>query len=267
MLDSTSDSVETRSKHWAFTFSDYTKYQIEEIEEILESNICSKYIFGEKTIDPPGIPHINGYVLFKTAKNLSNIKKIFRLNMQWKKVTNIKACIRSCVDCGKYKLKNIKSYEMRDSQDIAPQIVKYDILDEEDLRDWQKDLIKIINNPADNRTIHWYWDPNGCTGKSVFAKYLHRLYNACVVHDCEFETVVSRVYAHNNCDLVVIDIPRSTRDYISYTVLDYIKNGILVDPENDSRTKAIPSPHVIVFSNYEPSRERLSIDRWNVVKL
>ena len=52
-------------------------------------------------------------------------------------------------------------------------IVPIKTIDDSDLYDWEKEIIEIIKNEPDDRTIYWFWEPTGCTGKTTFAKYLY----------------------------------------------------------------------------------------------
>ena len=46
-----------------------------------------------------------------------------------------------------------------------------------------------------------------------------------------------------------------------------VKNGILYNTKYVSEMRVCDIPHVIVFSNGEPDRSKLSADRWDVDRL
>ena len=46
---------------------------------------------------------------------------------------------------------------------------------------WQQDIINICKGEPHDRIIHWYWEPEGQTGKSALCKHLAIHHNAFVV--------------------------------------------------------------------------------------
>ncbi len=74
-------------------------------------------------------------------------------------------------------------------------------------------------------------------------------------------------YGYNGERVVIFDYSRSQEDSINYQVLEDLKNGIFFSPKYQSAMKVFEIPHVIVFANFEPKREKLSADRWAVVCL
>ena len=50
----------------------------------------------------------------------------------------------------------------------------------------------------------------------------------------------------------MFDVPRSSQQYISYTGIEEIKNGIFSSPKYESCMVAMPPPHVVVLCNIPP---------------
>ena len=46
------------------------------------------------------------------------------------------------------------------------------------LQTWQKELLEIIKAEPDDRTIHWFYDKIGGSGKTTLAKHICINYNA-----------------------------------------------------------------------------------------
>ena len=58
-------------REWVFTINNYTKKDLEAIE-----NLKSRYIVYAPEVGENGTPHLQGYVVFKDQKTLSAVKKI-----------------------------------------------------------------------------------------------------------------------------------------------------------------------------------------------
>jgi len=69
-------------------------------------------------------------------------------------------------------------------------------------------------------------------------------------------------------NIVVFDLPRNNGNKISYSALESIKDGLIVNTKYETGCKIINAPHIIVFSNKPPEEgECMSIDKWRIVNL
>lgn len=71
----------------------------------------------------------------------------------------------------------------------------------------------------------------------------------------------------DNCNCVMIDIPRINKDCISYASLESIKNGLICNTKYETGSKVFNSPHLIIFANSPPNECKLSKDRWKITNL
>ena len=62
---------------------------------------------------------------------------------------------------------------------LVPKPIK--TLKTDQLYDWQKIIIDIINEEPDDRAIYWFKDDNGKTGKTTFCKYLCLMHGAIML--------------------------------------------------------------------------------------
>lgn len=143
------------------------------------------------------------------------------------------------------------------------------IIKEENLRNWQKNILcQLKNEIPDDRTINWLYDKNGNIGKSVLAKY------------CKFYEIAEWITGGKGSDIknllltskksrdIIIDIPRCNKDvYISYSVIEELKNGFIFSTKYEGGCKLITTPHIWVFSNKLPDTEKMSSDRWRIWKV
>lgn len=68
----------------------------------------------------------------------------------------------------------------------------------------------------------------------------------------------------NNPKIVIINLTKIKEKNVSYEVIESIKDGLILPTKKESKTKVFNSPHVIVFSNFEPDCDKISLDRWNI---
>lgn len=136
-----------------------------------------------------------------------------------------------------------------------------DPLDGKQYHPWQEEIMEIIKQDPDERTIHWYWEKTGNVGKSSFCKHLVLKYGAAYVLGKK-----SDIYhaLKDDVRILLIDIPRTVQDFTPYEVIESVKNGMVFSGKYESRTKVFDPPHVFVFANFEPILEKVSLDRWHI---
>ena len=129
------------------------------------------------------------------------------------------------------------------------------------LRPWQERLVEVMK-PSE-REIIWIVDPAGNEGKSWFQKYLKdihglRVFDAnirrsskCILHILSKEIVS------------LIDIFLFNMDEFPYEMLEELKDGKAESIKYNSIKLQVNTPNtVLVFSNENPDKERMSKDRW-----
>ena len=147
---------------WSFTFNNYTNDDYDKLCSMC-SKLC-KFCIIAKEIGESQTPHLQGYLEFKVksrpTSKFSFTNKIHFEKSKGSKQDNIDYCSKD------------------DSEPfIYPPIKKLKRLAcEDNMYPWQTELCKIFDNEPDDRVIYWYWSLTGCTGKTTFARYLHRKY-------------------------------------------------------------------------------------------
>lgn len=69
-----------------------------------------------------------------------------------------------------------------------------------------------------------------------------------------------------------MDISRSAKGYtredgtqnsfVNFTAIEELKNGTFISTKYNTKRMRGPSPHVVIFANFEPDYTVLSKDRW-----
>lgn len=78
-------------KSWAFTLNNYT----EEEEKQLKDLECNYIVYGHE-VGQEGTPHLQGHIVFKTAKRLSGLKKINE-RIHWSETIDEEASANYCM--------------------------------------------------------------------------------------------------------------------------------------------------------------------------
>lgn len=238
---------------WCFTYNNYEVELIERIERLLK-HVCDWYVFQEE-IGEQGTPHLQGTLKLKKRARLTEMKRVLGKDVRWS-VT--KSCSASVAYCSK-----------EDTR--AGQIFTYGIeLPEEvhvhEPRGWQLQVMDIIKEKPDERTIYWFWEPVGNVGKSALCKYLVVKHNAIMVSG-KGTDVAHGIAKAKHKKIILIDVPRTVIDYVPYGTIENIKNGLVFSGKYDSEQLVFNSPHVICFANSEPKIAAMSLDRWKIIKL
>lgn len=240
-----------RSRRWILTINNYTKT---DIDLILTQDY---YAFQEEKCETP---HLQVYIEYKNARTFTSIKKKFpraHIEKAKNRDRSIKYCLKLDSRVGRQWC-NIPGYLIAD--DIFLQYKPYK---------WQLEILDIIKKKPDLRKIYWYWDKEGGIGKSLFAKHLVLKYNAMVIGGLKRDILygVTSWLDENELKIVVLDIARTEMNNISYSSIERLKNGMFFNGKYESKMVTFNSPHIIIFSNYEPRYNELSRDRWVVKEI
>ena len=214
---------------------------------------CKYAIIGSE-VGASGTPHLQGYIEFKEKMRPIGVFGIRELH--WELARGSK--IENIIYCSKEKI----IYEF-------PQPYRQEI---KELYNWELDIMDLLKTEPDDRTINWYWENEGCKGKTTFQKYIYGRFDKVVVlsgKGSDMKNGVLEFYKATQSlpKIILVNVPRCNHKYISYTGLEEIKDGFFYSPKYEGGMICGPSPHVVVFANQPPDYEEMSKDRWNVVEL
>ncbi len=131
------------------------------------------------------------------------------------------------------------------------------------LKTWQQQALIKLERQND-REILWIYDFNGGKGKSWLGRYLEIMKGAFLIQLSKKEDIA---YAYNHEEIVIFDLTRSDKEFINYSLIESFKNGRLFSPKYESKVKRFTSAKVMILSNHEPDRTKLTNDRLTVVDL
>jgi hypothetical protein len=225
-------------------------------------NITDKYIIGVEICPETKKTHLQGFLALKgRGKRFSAMKKIFGN-------THIEKCNGSEQQNIKYcEKENRKIY--RKGYPVPIKIIN-------ELYPWQKEILNIINNDPNDRSLNWFYDNGiGCVGKSSIIKYICATMKNKVVliTGGKKSDIINIIYNNKKIlteeinPIVIIDIPYNEYNNCSYSALEEIKNGLICNTKFEGGFFVMNSPHVIVCSNFYPNINKVIKDRWQIYKI
>ena len=232
------------------------------INLLCSDSSIKRYCFQEELSDS-GTPHLQGHFEFdKKVRPLGHFRgTCIECMCHWEKTKNRRAAIEYC---SKVDTRNGLTYTKGFPRSLFRKIKVFTY---EKLYDWQKKIVNLCKKIPDDRTIHWYWDISGNKGKSALVKYLVVNCHAIKVSGKGGDIKYMLANAELPPDIVIYDIPRTSKNYVNYTVMEEIKDEVFFSSKYESQMCTMPSPHIICFANFEPDYELMSADRWKVTNL
>jgi hypothetical protein len=245
----------SRSRAWCFTLNNYTE---EDIKFFASDTVDTvKYIFQEETGEN-GTPHLQGMLYFDNARTFDQMKQIHS-KVHWEKTKCIKGSINYCCK------QETRTGQVYYKGWIPPKEIKLI----SNFYPWQQKIIDLVNTEPDERTIEWFWEPEGCKGKTALTKYL--LVKKPRVHffsgGCAKDIAFQIINESWEPDVCIFNFPRTSEGAVSYNALEMLKDGIVQTGKYKGGRRIFNSPHVIVFANWQPNLKALSADRWRITRL
>lgn len=247
-------------KRWCFTWNNYDQYNLETLGDynmfgwylLLEyfSNNNITYIIGSE-IGESGTIHLQGYIECNKKKRWSEFK--LPIGIHWESTGGTRE--HNIIYCSK-DLHYYCSYSLRPLKIITT------------LYKWQQDIVDLYDTEPDGQTVKWIYDEEGGHGKSSFCRYMYYHYKVPTIQGGKLADVINIIF---NCDIskhkmLLIDVPRESKNNISYSAIECILNGMITNTKYETGTLVFNPPHVVVFCNYM-HKETMSVRRWDVTTL
>lgn len=252
----TEDRKQHPAFHWTFTWNNYP----ENWKDFFNDRKCLiEKIYASEEVGEKGTPHIQGWLkLMKknTARTHLNLPKSIHWEVMSRNATekqNTKYCSKS------------------HSEHIIWGIpIPYRI--DVPKKPWMKELETILRGPEEHRLIHWIWEPEGCTMKTVFAKMMVTELEHVIVINGKGNDIRHCVAEYLNkhgvhpC-VVLMNIPRVNKDFVSYEAIENVKDMLFYSGKYEGTMVCGPNPHVLILANDRPETFKMSDDRWKIGRL
>lgn len=287
-----------QAKNWCFTLNNPTPFEISALNIIHNHDLVS-YIVYQTEEGESGTPHIQGYVQLSSRKRMPQVKALLssRAHVEVAKgspESNRTYCTKDPRIGDIHEHGEMSRAGKRTDIEKFVEAMKENIMDDGDVLDkfpnilakyprfinttrrvlreratnhapfspregWQTELALYLTREPDSRKIRWYFDEVGASGKSTFANGFDGGY---IVTGGKHADIL---YSYNYERVVFFDWPRcSSGEAFPYAVLESMKNGYFLSTKYEPRRVKFNPPHVIVFSNEQPDKSKLSADRWDI---
>lgn len=258
-----------RSRGFQFTWNNYSDDDI----KYLTNDINFEYlIFGFEHGLLENTAHLQGFIYFNNPKTFEACRKLLK-NNHIEEARCFDALIKYSQKDGDWKEFGIRPQQGKDKKKDE-RIANIDLIKPD--RPWQLDILEMITDKPDYRSIYWFWDAAGNSGKTSFAKYLCVKYGALCISgkgaDCKFAVSSYIIKEKKDPTIIIYDIPRTNINYICYETLECIKGGLFFSGKYESQQMYFNNPHVIVFANSFPKTcaggvPTITEDRWKIYNI
>ena len=287
------------AKHWCFTLNNYTSENEDSLLSAFNSSRISYLIYG-KEVGSSGTPHLQGFVSATKRIRLQGLNKNV-VQAHWTVARDIRASIEYCKKDGIVREFGVppmvsSKQGVRTDLDEFKLAVKGGMVDHKELRekhssvmarcprfclsyirdhrelpdvvdhtpyDWQRQLLEELSEKVCPRTVFFVVDKTGNSGKSWFCSYCEKRFDNCQVMKCGKRDDMAFELSENP-KIVMIDVSRSSAEFLNYQFIEDVKDGRVFSPKYESYTKRFDSPHVVVMMNEEPNSSKLSADRFKI---
>lgn len=138
----------------------------------------------------------------------------------------------------------------------------------EELKDWQDEVLQVFDDEADDRQVHFIVGTSGGEGKTTLCNVIEHKFpdRTQVLSVTKRENLAYMV--RESCDIFVFNVARGDMEYLSYKLLEELKDRRVTSGKYNSRMKILrKKPHVIVLSNEYPDMNKLTEDRYSIKEI
>lgn len=207
-----------------------------------------------------------GVVRMKSKERLTGMKKI-QTEIHWEKCRSFKNSVRYCTDPEKRKDEG----RLWSKGVLLPPTLPYQKHNPIQLEMNETIARAESDKVGVRRKVIWWYDEVGNSGKTAWAKYQVMTREDCLVvggkaSDMHFG-VAQWLSKQKPLGLVIVNLTRAVEEFVSYTGIETILDGLFFSSKYESCMCCFDSPVVVVLANFLPDKTKLSDDRWDIHKI
>ena len=295
----------SQSRRWCFTLNNWHDADVDRLRNLGEE---VKYLVFGKEVGENGTRHLQGFVIFPGPKRLGAVKRLIsdRVHVEPARGSSSQAAEyckkdgdfvevgeiprangrRSDWDAFREWVQDLERIPSRREiiQHNASLYARYagrciEIAEAYLARPqltvgspqigWQTLAIARMRAPTpSDRTIDFFVDPVGNTGKSWLCRYAYSRWP----DDVQVLSVAKRDDMAYMIDetkrIFLFDVAREQMSYLQYAILEQVMNRMIFSPKYQGKVKILlKKPYVAVFCNEDPNMDVLSADRYNIINV
>lgn len=284
-------------RRWVFTVNNYT----DEVLATIDGLECVYVVYGREVAPTTGTPHLQGFIIFDRTHRATAVRELFPAHWEAARGTSSQAATYCKKDgnftergvfpdaggrrsdlqvaiewVDEFIVNNLRAPTDRECAMHLPAIlVKYrhfmDVIrlraPMPELRNgvptaWQAALAQELEGEPDDRSVIFYVDEEGGTGKTWFQQWFFTKHPDSV-QILGVGKVVDVAYAIDpDKNVYLINVPRDGMQYFQYSIVEQLKDRMVFSTKYMGGMKLMrTNVHVVVFCNEAPDYEKLSADR------
>lgn len=242
-----------------FTIPAREEYTVDVVKGEL-TNLCKKWCFQLERGEITGYLHYQGRMSLKVKTRLDTLSKKF-----FSGDCHLSPTCSQNQGNDFYVTKDETRVDgpWRDDDEVI--YIPRQIRDIKEFFPWQIKMYN-ISREWDPRRIHVVYDPDGCTGKTIFTTWMCcNKWASKIPYMNEFKDIMRMAMDMPKRGCYLIDLPRAIKKeklYGFYSAIEELKNGHAWDDRYTYKEEWFDCPQIIVFTNKLPDTELLSRDRW-----
>lgn len=264
-----------KGKSYKITINNYTTENLYEFSLMIKKLNPFKWVYSQE-VGEQGTPHIQGYLRFLKETRRSSITRLINkgffceLSKFHKDSSPEEMDAEQWLYCvGLVEEKNMTynksskhNYECYPNEPI-------EILEDEQLRPFQKSLEDILLGDVNKNKIIWVYDEEGQIGKTEMVRRWFVKYQVPFAYGGKTTDIVNLVFNNKKYFLsgknraMVYNFGRSTKnDKIAYNSMETISDGAISNTKFEAGCFVMNKPHVFVFANCLPKFSEMTSNRW-----
>lgn len=218
----------------------------------------SRYAFQTERGEQ-GTPHLQGIFHAKNQIAFSTVKG-WNTRLHLEPTRDITQSVQYCTKpegrCGPV---YIRGFTARSPEDLR-------LLTEDQLFNWQRELVAELHEQPNKRRVVWYFDPDGGAGKTELCRYLlHHNPQTLFVSTASAKDILYQVIKNREDPrTILVNLTRSAEGTFAYGAIEAIKDGLVFSGKYEGGFRMFPHPHIVIFANWHPDITQLTEDRWDI---
>lgn len=231
-------------------------------------------VWGQQEQGPEGTPHLQFCFALPNPRSWESVKTwiwgLFKENIHIEPCKDIRASKVYCTD-------EKKRYGKWFTNDKTFKVIKLFPVKRTEKKKfeplpWQAETIESLKLEPIARTVNWIVDKEGCSGKTTLGLELSNEYDNIQYipsgKSSDIKHHLNKIITIENkqVDVIFINFPKSLDDpkFVSYDLMEQISDGCIFSGKYEGGVIKLPPPHLYIFANFEPVKDKLINDRWNI---